>query len=216
MTLISPRSQLIASLVLAGGGLFLFFSGDYQSLAQPLGFVGIWLFVAAVWFMVDAVQRVPASEAELAIAPREWLAWVGLAFLTALVVSMLQNAGAFAAFVPIRENPDAAAAGRRIGMLFVAWLVLNHVLRQRWKGSVETDERDRQIEWRASNWGRCAITVLIIGVAVLLGFSPTSRLQQFSYPLIAHWLMLAMLCGAWLEHAVAAVLYRGDRAAVAP
>ena len=212
---LSPRSQLIACLLLAGVGLVLFFGGEYRDLGLPLGWVGTVLFVAAVWFCVDAVQRIPHSEAEAQIAPGEWQAWVGVAFVSAVIAACLLHASAFQPQLPISRNPEAGAAGRQIGMLFVAWLVLAQVLKQRWGGKVLADERDAQITLAAGNWARCMTVVGIIGIAVLLGFSETERLHGFSYPFIAHTLMLVLLAGLWCEQVVLAGLYWRDRRAVA-
>jgi hypothetical protein len=216
VTLIPPRLQLVSSLILAGAGLVLFFGGDYRALGLPLGFVGVWLFIAAAWFFVDAVHRVPRSEAELAVSPGEWRAWVGLGFVSAILAAMLVGADAFATPVPIGRNPDAAAVGSRIGTMFVAWLVLDWVLRQRWRGAVLADERDHRIDQVAGCWGRGATALCIIGIAVMLGFSPTERLQAFSYPFLAHLLMFALLWGAWFEQAASAWLYWRDRRVAAP
>lgn len=211
----SPRTRLFIWLLLAGIGLALFFSGGYRDLPLPLGWFGSFLFVAAVWFSVDALHRVPHSEAEAQIAHGEWQAWIGVAFVGAVIVASLQNAPAFLPELPIGRNPDAGVAGKRIGTLFVAWVVLAHVLRQRWGGKVLVDERDRQIERVASLWGRGAFTVGVIGIALLLGFTDTERLQGISHPFIAQMLMLALLCGLWFDQVVAAVLYWRDRRAVA-
>ena len=61
---LSPRNQLIACLLLAGVGLALFFTGEYRDIPLPLGWLGTFLFVVAVWFCVDAVHRVPHSDEE--------------------------------------------------------------------------------------------------------------------------------------------------------
>lgn len=213
MTVLAPRTQLIACLLLAGVGLALFFGGEYRDFDLPLGWVGTVLFVAAVWFCVDAVQRIPHSEDEAAVAHGEWQAWIGVAFVGAVIVASLLKADVFLAQVPIRQNPDAGAAGRGIGTLFVAWLVLAYVLKQRWAGKVLEDERDARIELAASQWGRAATAFCIIGIAVLLGFSDTERLRGFSYPFIAQMLMLALLWGLWFDQLVAALLYWRDRRA---
>jgi L-asparagine transporter-like permease len=215
MKLIEPRTQLIASLVLAGAGLSLFFGDGIELVGVSFGFIGVWLFVAAAWFFVDAVHRIPRSEAEQAIAPGEWQAWIGTAFLAAVLVAMALHRDAFAAQVPIGHNPEAGIAGRSIGTLFIAWVVLAHVLRQRWKGAVLADERDHRIEQASSGWGRGATIAAIIGIALMLGFSPTARLQQFSYPMLAQMLMATLVLGAWFDHAVAALLYWRDRRAAA-
>lgn len=215
MTALSPRNQLIACLVLAGVGLALFFGGEHRDLGLPLGWVGTVLFIAAVWFCVDAVHRIPHSEDEAAIAHGEWQAWIGVAFVGAVIVASLLRADEFLPQVPISQNPDAGAAGRGIGTLFVAWLVLAYVLKERWAGKVLADERDTQIELIASQWGRCATAFCIIGIAVLLGFSDTERLREFSFPFIAQMLMLALLWGLWFDQLVAAILYWRDRRAAA-
>ena len=56
---------------------------------------------------------------------------------------------------------------------------------------------------------------MVIGIAVLLGFSDTERLREFSYPFIAQMLMFALLWGLWFDQLVAALLYWRDRRAVA-
>ena len=211
MKSLDPRTQLMAALALAGIGLWLFFGDGIRLAGLSLGFVGTWLFVAAVWFAVDAVHRIPRSEAEQAIAPGEWQAWVGVGFVTAVLVAIALNGDAFVARVPIQENPEAGDAGRGIGTLFVAWVVLAYVLRQRWKGTVVADERDHRIEQVSGHWGRGATTAAVVGIALMLGFSPTARLQQFSYPFLAQLLMFALAWGAWSDHVVAAILYWRDR-----
>lgn len=211
MKILEPRIQLVIALLLAGAGLYLFFGNGIELARLSLGFVGVWLFVAAVWLLVDAVHRIPRSEAEQAIAPGEWQAWVGTAVLTAVLVGMALTADAFTAPVPIQRNPEAGIAGRNVNTLFIVWVVLAHVLRQRWKGTVLADERDRRIEQVSGGWGRGATIVAIVGIAVMLGFSPTARLQQFSYPLLAQMLMATLVLGAWFDHVAAAMLYWRDR-----
>ena len=214
MNALQPRTQLIAWLVLAGIGLALFFTGEYRDIPFPVGWIGTFLFVAAVWFSVDALHRVPQSDAEARISHGEWQAWIGVAFVGAVIAISLLNAHVFMPQVPIRQNSDAGAVGQRIGTLFVAWLVLAEVLKQRWAGKIITDERDAQIELTASQWGRYSAVFGVIGIALLLGFSDTARLQQFSYPFIAQMLMTTLLVGLWFDQLIAAILYWRDRRAV--
>lgn len=207
----SARTRLILWLLAAGIGLAFFFTGEYRDLDLPLGWIGTVLFVAATWFSVDALYRVPHSEEEAGVAPGEWQAWIGVAFVGAIIGASLLHADVFLPQVPIGRNPEAGPAGQSIGTLFVAWLVLAHVLKQRWAGKVLADERDAQIELAAGQWGRGATAVFIIGIAVLLGFSDTDRLREFSYPFIAQMLMLSLLWGLWFDQLVAALLYWRDR-----
>lgn len=220
METFSPRNRLIACLVLAGVGLALFFGGEYRDIPGlsgdfPAGWLGALLFVVAVWFCVDLVHRIPHSDEEAAIAPGEWQAWVGIAFVGAVLVATILKMRVFLPEVPIQHNPDAGAAGRSVGMLFVAWLVLAYVLKERWAGKVLEDERDARIALVAGQWARGATTVCVIGIALLLGFSDTDRLRGFSYPYIAQLLMQALLWGLWFEQVASAVLYWRDRRAAA-
>src|SRR5690606_41703749 len=61
----------------------------------------------------------------------------GVAFVGAVIAAAVLKADVFQLPVPIGHNPDASAAGRSIGTLFVAWYVLSHVLKQRWARSEE-------------------------------------------------------------------------------
>lgn len=212
---LSPRTQLTASLILAGVGLVLFFGNAYRvwfrAADVPYDVIGTAAFIAAVWFFVDAVHRVPTDDAMASIAPGEWQSWIGLAFCSALLWSLWIAAPHFAEHLPIQHNPDASRSGRSVGGLIVAWAVLGYVLAQRW--SIAADERDHQIEQLSGQWGRAATTFAIVGVAVLLSFSPTERLQTLSYPWIGQLLIVALVFGAWVDHAAAAVLYWRDRRA---
>ena len=207
------HDRFVVWLVLAGVGLALFFTGRYRDLPLPLGWVGMLLFVVAVWCSVARLHDAPRSEAEARVAPGEWQAWIGVAFVGAVLVQAVLDAPLFLPALPINRNPDAGAAGRTLGLLFVAWLVLSHVLRQRWSGRVLADERDARIEAVACEWGRWATVACVIGIAVLLGFSETARLRELSYPFIAHLLMTTLVWGLWVEQAVIVGLYWRDRRA---
>lgn len=209
----SPRSWFVAWLVLAGVGLALFFTGEYRDLGLPLGWLGVCLFIAAVWFSVAQLHAIPQSDEEAQVAPGEWQAWVGVAFSGAVIAAIMLKAHLFLPQLPIHRNPEIGAAGKSIGSLFVAWLVLAQVLKQRWAGRVQADERDVRIELVAGQWARYAAAGGVIAIAVLLGFSDTDRLRDFSYPFIAQMLMLALLAGLWVEQLVTAVLYWRDRRA---
>lgn len=211
----SSKVPFLAWLLLAGIGLTLFFTGEYRDLPIPLGWVGTVLFVAAVWFSVDRLYKFPANDAEARVAPGEWQAWIGVAFVGVVIVTSLLHADVFRAHVPIRHNPEAGQVGEKIGTLFVAWLVLVHVLKQRWAGKVLADERDLQIDRIAGEWGRWATVSCVIGIALVLGFSDIERLREFSYPFIAQMLMFTVLWGLWFDQLVAALLYWRDRRAAA-
>ncbi|HEY1070310.1 MAG TPA: hypothetical protein VGE33_07225 [Thermomonas sp.] len=208
------HDRFVVWLVLAGVGLALFFTGRYRDLPLPLGWAGMLLFVVAVWCSVARLHDAPRSEAEARVAPGEWQAWIGVAFVGAVLVQAVLDAPLFLPALPINRNPDAGAAGRTLGLLFVAWLVLSHVLKQRWAGRVLADERDARIALVAGGWARGATIACVAALAVTLGFSDPARLDAFSHPFIAHLLVLALLAGLWAEQLVAALLYRHDRRGV--
>jgi uncharacterized membrane protein len=95
--------------------------------------------------------------------------------------------------------------------LLVAWSVLSRVVASRWKDEVQEDERDREIARQASGWGRGALIVCVIGMAVTLAFSPPDRLLWASHMMIANLLVLALMWGCLFEYAATAVAYWRDR-----
>jgi hypothetical protein len=76
---------------------------------------------------------------------------------------------------------------------------------------VQEDERDREIEKQASGWGRGALVAVIIGLAVMLGFSPAAKLEWASHFMIANLLVFALMWGWLCEYAATAVMYVRDR-----
>lgn len=95
-----------------------------------------------------------------------------------------------------------------LGLLLVAWSVLNGVLGPRWKGRVQKDERDHRIAQHATGWGwgRDVVTCCLVGPAMMLAFSPAERLAWATHLMIANLLVLALM---WW-----AVRIRGHRADV--
>ena len=122
-TFLNPRTRLILSLLIAGIGLCLFFSGVYRNFEPSMGFIGTIVFAAAVWSSVAAIHTTPASEAEQRIAPGEWKAWVDIGFLTAILAAMALALTVPHANVPLGEDPDANRFGRQaqaVGIAVVA------------------------------------------------------------------------------------------------
>ena len=95
-------------------------------------------------------------------------------------------------------NPAANQVGRNLVLMLVAWTVLSSVMASRWKGLVQEDERDREIEKQANGWGRGALTFCIIGIAVMLAFSPAQKLEWATHFMIANLLVFALMWGCLL------------------
>ena len=198
---------------LLGVGLLAFWAllaGPSTLLGVDLGKVGTATLVLLAWGALYAISRMPPGEAERGLAPGEWRAWVGVAFMLAATGYFLARADVFAA-AALQENPHASAVGRHLVLLLVAWSVLSGVLGARWKGRVQEDERDREIEKRAAGWGRGALIACIVGLALMLAFSPAERLAWATHFMIANLLVFALMWGWLCEYVATAMLYWRDR-----
>lgn len=209
--MVLPRWGFAGLLAVAAIALWLLLAGPARVLGFDAGNAGMALLVATAWAALWAIQRMPRAGDD-AVAPGEWRAWIGLGFMLAALAYSLAKADVLSA-APIFENPDARAVGRNIAMLVVAWIVLSAVLRGRSDGAVQEDERDREIERNASGWARGALTLCVIGVAVMLALSPSAKLAWATPPAIANLLVFALLWSSVVEHAVTAISYVRDRRA---
>ena len=197
-------------LLVAGLALWLLLAGPSELLGFDTGKVGMVLLVTAAWVSLLAVRSLPHGELDRAISPGEWKAWVGVVFMAIAVAYFLARIRVFGgAGVPF--NPEAAAVGRNLVLLLVAWAVLSSVIASRWKGQVQEDERDREIANQARGWGRGALIACVIGLAVTLAFSPAWKLQWASHMMIANLLVLALMWGCLFEYAATAVAYWRER-----
>jgi hypothetical protein len=200
--------------VLAGCALWLLLAGPGQVMGRDPGPVGMVLLVLSAWGLIDAVGRLPREALLASASPAEWYARIGFGFNLIAMLYLFAKSPALGD-APIPDDPHAAAIGRNLVMLLIAWLVITAVLAARWKGIPEQDERDREIAAKAAGWGRTALIFCIVGLAVTLGFSPVNRLAWASQPMIAHLLVFALLWGWLCEYAAMLLLYRSDRRAQA-
>lgn len=215
MPINTPRNRFVLSLIVAGVGLALFLSGSYRNWTsgwgQPWEFLGVLVFVAGVWYSVDSVKKGASGDPENELPPQGWLAWLGLIFSSACLVTLWLSWSAFSPHTPVWNNADAGQVGRNLGLLFVSWAILSAVLRRRWGSAVIYDERDIQIAFRACNMGRIAITASVIAIALMLALAPSSWLASFSFPLLAQALMTTLLIGHWVDCLMLVRFYSHDR-----
>ena len=197
-------------LLLVGGlALWLLLAGPSELLGFDTGKAGMALLVAAAWVSLFVAQSLPRGDLDRAASPGEWKAWIGVVFMAVAVAYFLAKIRVFqGAGVPF--NPEATAVGRNLVLLLVAWTVLSSVVASRWKGQVQEDERDREIARQASGWWRGALVVFVVGLAVMLGFSPAEKLRWASHMMIANLLVLALMWGCLVEYAATAVVYWRD------
>ncbi len=182
--------------------------GSGRVFGADMGGLGVSLLVLVAWGSLYAVSRTPAGgDIEHAVSPGEWKAWIGLGFMlvgTAYLLGRIE-------LMDGESMARASAVARNLVMLLVAWIVLSKVLAARWKGRVQEDERDREIEVRAAGWGRGALVFAVVGLAVLLGFSPVDRLQWATHFMIGNLLVLSLMASWLVEYAATAGLYWWDR-----
>jgi uncharacterized membrane protein len=200
----------LALVLLAGLALWLLLAGPAKVLGFDPGKLGMVLLVGTAWISLYAVSRIPHGQLEAVVSPGEWRAWVGFGFTLVAILYFLSKVSVFG-YGPAWNNPDASAVARNLVMLLIAWAVLSSVMRSRWKGVVQQDERDRDIEKHASRWGREALIVVIVGLAVMLGFSPAEKLQWATHFMIANLLVFALMCGWSCEYAATVIYYWRDR-----
>lgn len=205
------RRGLFAGLVVvAFAGLWLLLAGPSKVLGVDTGSAGVALLVTVTWVSLYAIGSMPNGDLDNAISPGEWRAWIALGFTAAIAAYAIANAHLFQG-PPLWQNPDANRVGRNIALLAIAWVILTQVLQARWRGKVQEDERDRGIEARAGNWARITLSVYAIGLALLFGFSPASRLEWAPPPMIAHLLVVGLILSCLVEYAVTALSYWRDR-----
>ena len=197
-------------LVLAGAALWMLLAGHGTLLGMDVGVLGSALLVGTAWVALYAVSTTPDGVLDQGIAPGEWQAWVGTVFMCMATLYFVGNLHVFQG-ASISGAPPARVIVRNLMMLLIAWTVLSRVLASRWRGRVQTDERDRDIEARAAGWGRGALVVCVITLAVTLGLSPADRLEWATHFMIGNLMILALMCGWLVEYAATALLYWRDR-----
>jgi hypothetical protein len=199
-----------ALMVVAGCALWLLLAGPKLLLGWDTGQLGMVLLIASAWGLLYAVSRMPREALERSASPAEWKARIGAGFILVAMAYFFANMHVFND-APILRNPHANAVGRNLVMLLIAWAILSEVLASRWKGAVEEDERDRQIAVQAAGWGRGALIFSIVGVAVMLGFSPAGKLEWATPLMIGNLLIFALMWGWLCEYAATLVYYSLDR-----
>lgn len=204
------RWGMLGLLGIAALSLWLLLAGTGQLLGIDTGPAGMVLLVSAAWMSLYALQRMPRGQLDNAVSPGEARAWVGFGFTAVAAIYFLAKLHVFQGADALRA-PDANAVGRNLVMLLIAWTVLSSVLASRWQGEVLEDERDRRITAQAGGLGRGALTVAVIGLALMLGFSPAARLAWATHFMIANLLVFMLVASCLVEYAATVIAYWRDR-----
>jgi uncharacterized membrane protein len=205
-----PKWGLAGLVALALVAFWMLLAGPEELLGIDVGGFGFGLTVLVAWAAMHGISVAPRGELDELVSPSEWRAWIGLGF------SLLVGAYLFAkgdVIASVTDYRDLGKIGRNVVLLVIAWAVVSQVLAWRWKGRVLEDERDREIAVRAANWGRGATTLVVFGIAVMLGLSPAAKLAWATHLVLAHLLVFALVWGSVTEYAVTALSHwRGRRA----
>jgi len=197
-------------LPLAAFGLWSMLASPRSLFGIDPGPLGMFALVASTVGALLLLSRTPRERLDSA-SPAEWKAWIGTGFMLVGVLYFLSRASLFT--TGHWGDPHAGAVARNLVLLLVAWTVLSSTLAARWKGRVDEDERDREIAARAAGWGRGALVFSLVGIAVMLGFSPPERLQWATHFMIANLLVFALMWHCLVEYAATALMYLRDRSA---
>ena len=204
------RARFVGLGLVAAIATWLLLAGPERVLGVDAGNAGVFMLMAVGWGALYAISRIPDGGLGESMSPGEWRAWLGLAFTLVIGAYAIVHAHVFQG-PPLWRNPDANRVGRNIVMLLIAWSILSRVLDARWRSTVQRDERDRQIDARATEWARITLVVVLIAYAVLFSFSPTERLAWAPPPMIGHLLIVALIASCAVEYLATALGYWRDR-----
>lgn len=208
----SLRFALLIPLSLAAFAVLFLLPGIH------LGWVGSGAVLVAawvVWYLLWRALRERSAQSShsdgVAMpSPGEWRAWIGLLFSAAILLYLgTHNAQMVATDGSMSRA--AAPIGRHIALLVIAWLVVMQVLRKYWRDTVQSDERDRVIQTRATSWARAALVVFVIALAVMFAFSPLDRLQWATPMTLSNLLIASVIGSCVLEYLVSGLSYWHDR-----
>src|SRR5690606_35288758 len=147
------RGWVALLLLTAAAGMWLLL-GSGRLFGFDIGAAGSMLLLLPAWIGLYRASTMPRGTLESAVSPGEWKAWAGLAFMLAAALYFLAMLPLLAGESLAGAAPRASAVARNLVMPLIAWVVLTHLVAQRWKDRVQEDERDREIERRAAEWGR--------------------------------------------------------------
>ncbi|TXH72072.1 MAG: hypothetical protein E6Q88_06955 [Lysobacteraceae bacterium] len=196
--------------ILSGCTLWLLLAGPGHLLGIETSWLGMGLLPLVTWAMFYAVSRIPREDLVGSASPAEWHARIGIGFnLIAMIYFFAHMPDFNNADLP--QNPEAVAVGRNLVLMLIAWAAIAYILAGRWKGVAEDDERDCEIAAEAAAWGRGALIFAVIGIVVMLGLTPSSKLEWATPTMIGNLLVFALMWGWFCEYAATLAYYWRDR-----
>lgn len=188
-------------------GVLLMTTTPNRWIGSDLGAMGSAICLLSVWIALWLASRQrEASTSSVSLAEKEnWIAFFYTAALALFIASDLN------VIAEAQSANQLAGLGKAVVAMLIGWIVLSAVVRQRSNQRVKRDERDRELQQRADAVSHTTICVIVVGLAIALGFSPVNKLTWFTPLLIAHLLILALIVANFVGHAFAAWAYWRDR-----
>lgn len=169
------------------------------------GYVGVVLMVGAALILRRRWQRRAETRGDEPGEPEREV-WHGLAS-TSLIGAQIATALLLAGPGLVLHSPQAYQLGRTTWTLIagaiVSWLILH-------RREVQRDERDQAIVTQANRVSGQVLAVLVVVLAVTLGFTPPQRLASMSHVFLAHLLLLSLVTASLVGHVVQLWDYRRD------
>lgn len=169
------------------------------------GYVGVLLMLAAAFAMRHHWQQRAATRGNEPGEPEREV-WHGLAS-TSLIGAQIATSLYFAGPALTLHSAAATHLGRTTWTLIAGALISWFILHRR---EVQRDERDRGIVADANRISGQVLALLIVVIAVTIGFTPPPFLAPMSDVFLAHLLLLTLAVASLVNHALQLWGYRRD------
>jgi hypothetical protein len=199
----------IALVMLASAVVGILLVGPWIDWPFPEGWVGVALMLAAAFAMRRHWDRRAETRGDEPGEPEREV-WHGLAstsLIGAQIATTLYLAGPALALHSDAAHHLGRTTWTLIGGAVASWFILH-------RREVQRDERDRAIVADANRISGHVLAVLIVALAVLLGFTPPQRLAPMSHVFLAHLLLLTLVVSSLVNHALQLWGYRRDTPAL--
>lgn len=169
------------------------------------GYVGVVLMVGTALVLRHHWKRRAQTRGDEPGEPEREV-WHGLAstsLIGAQIATTLFLAGPGLALHSAHAHQLGKTTWALIAGAVASWFILH-------RREVQRDERDRAIVTQANRVSGHVLAVLIIVLAVTLGFTPPQRLAPMSHVFLAHLLLLTLVVSSLVSHALQLWGYRRD------
>jgi len=196
---------VLVLLLSAAAGVLL--AGPWIDWPLHEGYIGGILMIGTAFALRHYWQRRADTRGDEPGEPEREV-WHGLAstsLIGAYVVTALLLAGPGLSLHSAATLRLGITAWTLVAGAVVSWYILH-------RREVRRDERDQAIAARANNAAHTVLAVLIVIIAVSLGFNPPQRLQAMSHVFLGHVLLLTLVAASLVRHVLQLRGYQRDAA----